>query len=128
MAQASLRALWRQWLRGYQAWRGTLSALPRGWVGATVTALTEQSMSGAYQLSLHAIQRIEQRRLRAEWLVAALEGVSARQRDGTIIYCDPTSRCALVINPKTMLVVTALKLRPAKFRRIYSRSRNHYGR
>jgi len=85
-------------------------------------------MSDAYQLSMHAIQRIEQRRLRAEWLVAALEGKQARQGDGTIICCDPETRCALVIDPKSKLVITALKLRPAKFRRIYSRSRSYYGR
>ena len=49
-------------------------------------------MSDAYQLSMHAIQRIEQRRLRPEWLVAALDGKQARQNDGTVIFCDPESR------------------------------------
>lgn len=78
-------------------------------------------MSNAYQLSMHAIQRIEQRRLRPEWLVAALDGKRARQNDGTVIFCDPESRCALVIDPTRMLVITALRLRPARFRRIYSR-------
>ena len=78
-------------------------------------------MSDAYRLSVHAMRRIEQRRLCPEWLVAALDGVSARQDDGTVIYCDPASRCALVIEPKSRLVITALRLRPAKFRRIYSR-------
>lgn len=85
-------------------------------------------MSDAYQLSVHAIRRIEQRRLRPEWLVAALDGKRAQQGDGTIILCDPETRCALVIDPKTLLVITALKLRPAKFRRIYSGSRSYYGR
>lgn len=79
-----------------------------------------------YQLSNHAIQRIEQRRLRPEWLVAALDGKRAWQKDGTLVFCDPKTRCALVINPKTMLVITALRLRPAKFKRIYSR-RYHNG-
>lgn len=78
-------------------------------------------MSDIYQLSLHAMQRIEQRRLRPEWLVAALDGKRAQQNDGTILFCDPSTRCALVIDPKSRLVITALKLRPAKFRRIYSR-------
>ena len=80
-----------------------------------------------YQLSLHAMQRIEQRKLRPEWLLAALEGVQAQQDDGTVMYCDPDSRCALVIDPNSRLVITALKLRPAKFKRIYSR-RKHHGR
>lgn len=74
-----------------------------------------------YQLTLHAQQRIKQRRLRVKWLLAALDGKRARQGDGTIMLCDPDSRCALVIDPKTNLIITALKLRPSKFKRIFAR-------
>jgi hypothetical protein len=79
-----------------------------------------------FQLSMHAINRIRERRLRVEWLLAALDGKRKRQSDGTILCCDPVSRCAMVIDPKQMLIITALSLRPSKFKRIYSR-RNHYG-
>lgn len=80
-----------------------------------------------YLLSRHAQHRIKQRRLKVEWLLAALDGKVATQVDGTLIFCDPETRCALVIKPSSRLVVTAMRLRPSKFKRIYKRRFHHGG-
>ncbi len=73
-----------------------------------------------YRLSAHAQRRIRQRRLRVEWLLAALEGKQRRQIDGTVMFCDPVTHVALVIDLQRMLIITAIRLRPAKYKRIYS--------
>lgn len=83
-----------------------------------------------YQLSLHAIRRIKERNLRVEWLLAALDGREARQADGNLFLVDPASRCALVINPRSRTVITALRLRPSRYKRLFSQrgKRKSYSR
>ena len=81
-----------------------------------------------YQLSLHAVRRIKERKLRTEWLLAALDGKQAHMPDGTLILVDPATRCALFVAPNSRIVVTAMKLRPAHYRRIFSRRRKSNGR
>lgn len=83
--------------------------------------------STLYQLSDHAIQRIKQRKLRIEWLLAALDGERVVQGNGTVMLCDPATRCTLIVDPNRNLIITALRLRPAKYKRIFSR-RKHHGR
>lgn len=72
-------------------------------------------MTQAYRITLHAQQRIAQRRFKVEELLAALEGKRVRLADGLIVHCDPISRVALVIDPKTNMVVTALRLKRGKY-------------
>lgn len=74
-----------------------------------------------YTLSHHAQQRIKQRNLRVRWLLAALDGKRARLEDGTLVLCDPVSRCALYISERDNLVITAMCLNPHKYRRLYMR-------
>lgn len=69
-----------------------------------------------YRISLHAAHRIAQRRLKAEELLAALDGVQVRQKNGLTIFYDPSSRVALFIDLKTSMVVTALRLKRGKYR------------
>lgn len=78
-----------------------------------------------YRLTLHAARRIKQRRLTVEELLAALEGRRFLQRNGLTVFCDPVSRCALLIDLKTGSVVTALRFRRSKFRRIFSGEKQH---
>lgn len=82
-----------------------------------------------YKLSLHARRRIEQRNLTVEELLAALNGRQIIQRSGTVLFCDPLTRCAVVIDLKAMAVVTALRLKPSKYRRLFSegKRRKNYG-
>lgn len=82
-------------------------------------------MDVAYRISAHAKRRIRQRRLRVEWLLAALDGKRARLIDGTLVLCDPVSRCAIYINEQRMLIITAMRLHPSKYKRIYSARRKH---
>lgn len=76
-----------------------------------------------YRLSHHAQQRIKERHLHVRWLLAALDGKRARLPDGTLVLCDPVSRCALYINEQRMLIITAMRLQPSKYKRIYSARR-----
>lgn len=73
-----------------------------------------------YRLSYHATQRIKQRRLQAEWLLAALEGRLYVQPDGLHLLYDPSSRCALIVDPQSKVIITALRLKPAHAKRIFS--------
>lgn len=74
-----------------------------------------------YRLSHHAIQRIHQRQLPVEWLVAALDGERFAYKHGTVILCDVATRCAVVIEPENRVILTAFLLRPNKFRQLFKR-------
>jgi hypothetical protein len=74
-----------------------------------------------YRLTHHAQRRIKKRRLRVEWLLAALDGRKRSLSDGTMLFCDPKSRCALVIRREQMLVVTAFRISESRFRKIFNR-------
>ena len=73
-----------------------------------------------YRLSEHARERIRRRRLHAEDLVAALDGLEATRYDGTLLLCDALSLCTLIVNPHNATILTAYKMKPVKFRRIFS--------
>ena len=73
-----------------------------------------------YRLSDHARERIRRRRLHAEDLVAALDGLEATRYDGTLLLCDARSLCTLIVNPHNATILTAYKMKPVKFRRIFS--------
>lgn len=79
-----------------------------------------------YQISLHALRRIKQRRLKAEWLVAALEGKKRSLPDGTMIFADVKSRCALIIIRERMLIVTAMRLSERRFKKIFKRRKQRW--
>lgn len=75
-----------------------------------------------YRLSRHAAHRIKRRRLRVEWLLAALNGRRFRQRDGYVFLCDPQTRCTLVVAPEARLIVTAFKMDRETYRRMFERT------
>lgn len=79
-----------------------------------------------FRLSRHAQRRIRQRKIRVEWLLAALEGERSKQRKGGVFLLgDPASRCALVIDLKFGgIVVTVIKLSPRKYRRLFVKGRS----
>ena len=77
-----------------------------------------------YRLSEHAQERIRRRHLRPQDLVAALDGLEATRYDGTLLLCDARSLCTLIINPHDRIVITAFRMKPVKFRRIF-RNRKH---
>lgn len=81
-----------------------------------------------YQLSIHAIHRIKERRLKIEWLLAALDGKEARMSDGTVFLVDPASRCALIIARDGCTIVTVVRMRPARYKRMFSKRRKTNGR
>jgi len=74
-----------------------------------------------YTISEHARQRIAERALPAEHLAAALDGRAYEQADGHVGYCDPRSRCLVVIDPQDAVVVTAYRLKRKQLKRRYSR-------
>ena len=74
-----------------------------------------------YRISQHAMQRIEQRNLSAEELIAALDGRRFLQANGTTVFLDPHTRCAVVIDLAAMYVLTAFRLKRGKLKRRYSR-------
>jgi len=80
-------------------------------------------MSQAYRLTKHAQRRIKERRLKVEWLLAALDGRKCSQRDGTMLFCDPKSRCALIIVREEMLIVTAVRISERRFKKLFGRKR-----
>jgi hypothetical protein len=77
-----------------------------------------------YRLSEHARERIRRRHLRPQDLVAALDGLEATRYDGTLLLCDARSLCTLIVNPHNATILTAYKMKPVKFRRIF-RNRKH---
>lgn len=74
-----------------------------------------------YMLSTHAQKRIRRRHLRADDLAAALDGYDYARPDGTLLFCDPRSRCTVLVNPHRYIVITAFKMKPSKFRRLFGR-------
>jgi hypothetical protein len=74
-----------------------------------------------YQLTIHATQRIRERRLKVPWLLAALDGRKRSLPNGTMLYVDPKTRCALIINREMMIIVTALRLSHRRFKKIFQR-------
>jgi hypothetical protein len=74
-----------------------------------------------YTISQHARQRIAERGLDAACLAAALDGRAFEQADGHVGYCDPRSRCLVVIDPQSAVVVTAYRLQRKQLKRRYSR-------
>jgi hypothetical protein len=77
-----------------------------------------------YRLSDHARERSRRRHLRPQDLVAALDGLEATRYDGTLLLCDARSLCTLIVNPHNATILTAYKMKPVKFRRIF-RNRKH---
>ena len=73
-----------------------------------------------YRLTPHAIERIAQRDLQAEELLAALEGRAVRQQDRTIFY-DRTTRCVVVV--KGEWVLTAYRTTRGEVKRTFGRGR-----
>jgi hypothetical protein len=76
-----------------------------------------------YRITAHARQRIRERRLPIEWLVAALDGRCYPYASGLLLLCDPRSRCAVVVNPENGNIVTAIRLKPAAYKRMFSRGK-----
>lgn len=74
-----------------------------------------------YRLSAHAQQRIRQRNIPVEWLLAAMDGRAAEQVDGTVIMYDRCSRCALIVNPEAMVIVTVFRLKRKQIKQIFSK-------
>lgn len=74
-----------------------------------------------YVLSSHAVTRIDERDLSADHLAAALAGRCFRQQNGNLLYRDPRSRCAVVIDPRSQRVVTAYRLTRRQMKQRYSR-------
>jgi hypothetical protein len=66
------------------------------------------------------MERIAQRDLRVEELLAALEGRAMRQQDRTIFY-DRGSRCVVVV--KGDVVLTAYRTRRGEVKRTFGRGR-----
>ena len=62
--------------------------------------------------------------LRPQDLVAALDGLEATRYDGTLLLCDARSLCTLIVNPHNATILTAYKMKPVKFRRIFSKRKH----
>ena len=74
-----------------------------------------------YAISDHAMTRIAARGLDAEQLAAALAGRAYPQHNGNVLYRDPRSRCAVVVDPRSERVVTAYRLTKRQMKQRYSR-------
>lgn len=76
-----------------------------------------------YRLTFHAWQRIRDRNIAVEDCLAALEGRRIQRMNGLLILCDPASHVALIVEPTKRLILTAVRYRPARYRRIFSTAR-----
>lgn len=69
----------------------------------------------------HAARRIQARGLTTTEIAAALAGREFRQINGYTLHYDRTSRCAVVLNPDSGLLVTAYRMKKQQLKRHYSK-------
>lgn len=74
-----------------------------------------------YTLTYHAAMRIQERQLSAEEMVVAVEGRRIVQYDGRELIYDPRTRCAVVVDPYSMTILTAFRLKKKQIKRYCSR-------
>ena len=74
-----------------------------------------------YTLTYHAYSRIQERQLSAEELAVAVMGRRIVQYDGRELIYDPRTRCAVVIDPYSMTILTAFRLKKKQIKRYCSR-------
>ena len=78
-----------------------------------------------YTLTYHASMRIRERQLSAEELAVAVAGRRIVQYHGREIVYDPRTRCAVVVAPFSMVILTAFltafRLKKKQIKRYCSR-------
>lgn len=74
-----------------------------------------------YNLTHHAYSRIQERQLTAEELAVAVTGRRIVQYDGRELVYDPHTRCAVIVDPYSMTILTAFRLKKKQIKRYCSR-------
>lgn len=72
-----------------------------------------------YRISAHAWRRICKRGLSAAELAAALDGICVASRNGTFVYGDPVTRCAVVVDEGQRVVLTAVRYDEAQWSSVF---------
>lgn len=73
------------------------------------------------KMTPHAARRLRERGLTDTEIAAALAGREFQQTNGYTLHYDRASRCAVVINPLSGLLVTAYRMKKKQLKRHYSR-------